>query len=140
MFIPISPRPQPLPQRPERKILVQWDFSTPKRLLQREECVSEAEAADCFAEYLVYMDDVLKTPDTTHSPTAKADKAWHAHILCTQDYAAFCKAVHGKFIHHVPDLSSSRCAAAGGNGCSNKCNPSGACNDGTAPCGSSDRE
>lgn len=30
------------------------------------------------------------------------DGVWHQHILFTQDYAKFCNAIFGKFIHHVP--------------------------------------
>jgi hypothetical protein len=28
------------------------------------------------------------------------DAVWHAHILCTQDYANFCARTFGRFIHH----------------------------------------
>jgi hypothetical protein len=30
------------------------------------------------------------------------DDFWHEHILFTRDYAEFCLAVSGKFIHHEP--------------------------------------
>jgi len=36
------------------------------------------------------------------SPSAAVDLGWHAFILHTRDYAAFCTAVAGDFIHHVP--------------------------------------
>lgn len=32
------------------------------------------------------------------------DKLWHEFILCTKDYAKFCKEVGGKFIHHYPRM------------------------------------
>ena len=28
------------------------------------------------------------------------DEIWHAHILCTRDYADFCARQFGQFIHH----------------------------------------
>ncbi len=28
------------------------------------------------------------------------DEIWHAHILCTRDYAEFCARTFGRFIHH----------------------------------------
>lgn len=30
------------------------------------------------------------------------DPGWHTFILHTQEYAAFCDLVAGRFIHHVP--------------------------------------
>jgi hypothetical protein len=36
------------------------------------------------------------------SPSAAVDLGWHAFILHTRDYAAFCETVAGGFIHHVP--------------------------------------
>lgn len=41
-----------------------------------------------------------------HSKTV--DKVWHAHILFTRDYAAFCESVFGEFIHHEIELSAPR--------------------------------
>jgi hypothetical protein len=36
------------------------------------------------------------------------DDFWHEHILFTRDYASFCDAVAGKFLHHEPaDADSS---------------------------------
>ncbi|WP_335988510.1 glycine-rich domain-containing protein [Glycomyces sp. MUSA5-2] len=37
------------------------------------------------------------------SPSMAADIGWHTFILYTRDYAAFCEAVAGRFLHHVPD-------------------------------------
>ena len=34
--------------------------------------------------------------------SADVDKVWHAHILFTRKYAADCKALCGRFIHHQP--------------------------------------
>lgn len=36
------------------------------------------------------------------TPSAEQDKMWHHFIVHTQDYAAFCDAFFGRFIHHVP--------------------------------------
>ncbi|OHV65325.1 hypothetical protein [Pseudofrankia sp. BMG5.36] len=35
-------------------------------------------------------------------PSPLVDVGWHAFILFTRDYAAFCARVCGRFIHHVP--------------------------------------
>jgi hypothetical protein len=36
-------------------------------------------------------------------PSPIVDIGWHAFILYTVDYAAFCDRIAGRFIHHVPD-------------------------------------
>ncbi|MET8172679.1 glycine-rich domain-containing protein [Streptomyces clavifer] len=41
-------------------------------------------------------------PGAELSPSKAVDTGWHAWILHTVDYAAFCERVAGRFIHHVP--------------------------------------
>jgi hypothetical protein len=31
------------------------------------------------------------------------DRLWHVFLTFTRDYAAFCQAVAGRFIHHRPE-------------------------------------
>lgn len=38
-----------------------------------------------------------------YGPSELVDKGWHAFLLYTYEYAAFCAAMCGRFIHHVPD-------------------------------------
>ena len=40
--------------------------------------------------------------DLVLAPSAAVDPGWHAFILHTQEYAAFCALVGGRFLHHVP--------------------------------------
>lgn len=35
-------------------------------------------------------------------PSYAVDEAWHGLILCTERYAAFCRAAYGRFLHHHP--------------------------------------
>ncbi|GAA1394378.1 glycine-rich domain-containing protein [Catellatospora coxensis] len=37
------------------------------------------------------------------SPSEPVDEFWHAFIVRTVPYAAFCERVAGRFIHHQPD-------------------------------------
>lgn len=37
-------------------------------------------------------------------PSHAVDEAWHGFILCTTDYARFCHAAYGEFLHHFPDV------------------------------------
>lgn len=36
-------------------------------------------------------------------PSDAVDIGWHTFILYTQEYAAFCERIAGRFIHHQPD-------------------------------------
>lgn len=36
------------------------------------------------------------------APSELVDIGWHTFVLHTQDYAAFCDAIAGRFLHHVP--------------------------------------
>lgn len=42
------------------------------------------------------------TGDTSATPSEVVDRAWHAHILCTRSYAAFCEVAAGRLLHHDP--------------------------------------
>jgi hypothetical protein len=41
--------------------------------------------------------------DTPLSPSQAVDPGWHAFLLHTHEYAAFCQRVARRFIHHVPN-------------------------------------
>jgi hypothetical protein len=41
-------------------------------------------------------------PGQSLVPSQLVDYGWHAFILHTVDYAAFCQRVVGRFVHHVP--------------------------------------
>ncbi|MGH3930609.1 MAG: glycine-rich domain-containing protein [Pseudonocardiaceae bacterium] len=40
-------------------------------------------------------------------PSALVDDLWHELLLHTRDYAAFCKAAFGRFLHHEPESAMS---------------------------------
>ncbi|MFF3884002.1 glycine-rich domain-containing protein [Streptomyces sp. NPDC001914] len=43
-----------------------------------------------------------RQPGQSLAPSALVDIGWHAFLLHTVDYAAFCERVVGRFVHHVP--------------------------------------
>lgn len=45
-------------------------------------------------------------------PSVVVDDMWHDLVLHTRDYAAFCQAAFGRFLHHVPESAMSSPAAA----------------------------
>ena len=69
--------------------------------IARDHRVRRATAARWFEE----LDKFLVVCATTKgpvSPPPRVDKAWHTFILFTRDYASYCGASHGRFIHHDP--------------------------------------
>src|SRR4051794_8423998 len=44
-------------------------------------------------------------------PSVVVDDLWHELVLHTREYAAFCDAAFGRFLHHVPDSAASTPAA-----------------------------
>jgi len=59
-------------------------------------------AAHFYRNYLFlvkkYGDDI-----PTLGPTKQMDEIWHAHILYTRDYRAFCEKVFGGYLDHQPN-------------------------------------
>jgi hypothetical protein len=45
-------------------------------------------------------------------PSLVVDDLWHEMVLHTVDYAAFCEAALGRFLHHVPESATASPAAA----------------------------
>jgi hypothetical protein len=56
-------------------------------------------------EYLSFMYLKIEHPDKLFAPSLLVDAMWHAHILSTKEYSAFCaRHNRGIFIHHDPTL------------------------------------
>src|SRR5215208_2444034 len=45
-------------------------------------------------------------------PSVVVDDLWHELVLHTRDYAEFCEAAFGRFLHHTPESAMSVEAAA----------------------------
>ncbi|MDQ3786428.1 MAG: hypothetical protein M3422_04195 [Actinomycetota bacterium] len=41
------------------------------------------------------------------APSTLVDLGWHAFLLHTREYAAFCHSLAGRFLHHVPTEGAS---------------------------------
>jgi hypothetical protein len=54
-----------------------------------------------IAAYTAFLTLKLLRPSAQPSP--RIDDAWHAHILCSRDYVAFCERHNGGvYVHHEP--------------------------------------
>ncbi|WP_052848320.1 glycine-rich domain-containing protein [Streptomyces avicenniae] len=56
---------------------------------------------------------VAATTTERATPSLRVDLFWHAFVLHTKHYAAFCDALGGGFIHHVPDRGEGHDPAEG---------------------------
>jgi hypothetical protein len=71
------------------------------RRIAKDHHVRRRTAARWFEELDKFL-DVCATSEEAVSPPPRVDKAWHVFILFTRDYASYCVARHGRFIHHDP--------------------------------------
>lgn len=69
--------------------------------IEREEGVDRQTARTWFAEMLVFLDLCAGSPEVL-SPPKDVDKAWHAFLLHSRDYEAYCRERFGRLIHHQP--------------------------------------
>ena len=69
--------------------------------IQEDAGVDRDTARSWFNEMLVFLDLVADSKDFI-SPPGPVDVAWHAFILHTRDYEAYCRERFGRVIHHEP--------------------------------------
>ena len=69
--------------------------------IESEEGVGRQIARAWFGEMLVFLDFCAQS-DKVLSPPKDVDKAWHAFLLHSRDYEAYCNERFGKVIHHQP--------------------------------------
>lgn len=69
--------------------------------IEQDAGVDRDTARRWFNEMLVFLDLVADSKDFI-SPPGPIDVAWHAFILHTRDYEAYCRERFGRVIHHEP--------------------------------------
>jgi uncharacterized membrane protein YgcG len=69
--------------------------------IQQDTGVDRQTARTWFNEMLVFLDMVADSKRFI-SPPQPVDAAWHAFILHTRDYEAYCLERFGRVIHHQP--------------------------------------
>lgn len=63
--------------------------------------VGDAEASDAVLEYLRFAYLAWTSTDGA-TPSQAVDEVWHAHLLFTRSYYAFCRGTRGEHLHHEP--------------------------------------
>lgn len=69
--------------------------------IQQEAGIDRDTARTWFHEMLIFLDLAADSKDFL-SPPGPVDAAWHAFILHTRDYEAYCRERFGRVIHHEP--------------------------------------
>jgi uncharacterized membrane protein YgcG len=87
-------------RRVEREALSYSNESVVARI-QAEAGVDRDTARAWFNEMLVFL-DLAAGSKKLISPPEPVDVAWHAFILHTRDYEAYCRERFGRVIHHEP--------------------------------------
>ncbi|MBU6214568.1 hypothetical protein KGM48_01865 [Patescibacteria group bacterium] len=64
---------------------------------------SQERIGAALAEYREYLAYISANRNLYVLPPLDGDEVWHAHILHTREYEAFCKENFGQFLHHVPN-------------------------------------
>lgn len=108
-----SSRPGSAPEDPRAAELHVYEFPALVRLVHAkhhpERTLEQADLAfkalkDFFV--LMFFERKAGRNKSLGMPSVLADEAWHAFVLCTKDYEAFCVKFFGKVVHHVPDPTS----------------------------------
>ena len=71
-----------------------WNSSVVERI-QRDAGVDRETAAALWGEMLLFLDMVALSKEFV-SPPPQVDVAWHAFILHTRDYEAYCRERYGR--------------------------------------------
>ncbi|MEW8403635.1 MAG: hypothetical protein AB2688_02795 [Candidatus Thiodiazotropha taylori] len=83
--------------------VLNYQFPALVERFQKELGMSVEEADQLFLDMLMFLYLCgAKVERVPLEPTAAIDKAWHAFILFTKEYAEFCQQQFGRFIHHSP--------------------------------------
>lgn len=71
------------------------------RRIAEEEGVGRETAAAWFDEMLIFLDLCAESKQVL-APSKPVDAAWHAFLLHTRDYEAYCRERFGRLVHHEP--------------------------------------
>lgn len=83
-----------------------WDRLTRKIALDQKIEITLAQRI--MDQALGFLRVCAEYPDQAFSPAPLVDIGWHAFILYSREYAAFCEHVAGRFIHHCPNDDPAR--------------------------------
>ena len=81
-------------------------------MIQYEKENETEDSESLFAEYLKFMAIKIREKDADDkraAPSNMIDEMWHAHVLSTKEYFAFCKRHNdGDYLHHDPSMVNTK--------------------------------
>lgn len=87
------------------RTLIDPDLFTRLSLRVQEDAGADEEIAGRIVDQaLGFLVACAQNPGLRLAPSRQVDAGWHAFILHTAEYAAFCDRIAGWFIHHAPEL------------------------------------
>ncbi len=89
--------------------------------LSRKLDIPPAEAEILFQKLLNFLWKCGTTKKSCRPLSGQVDEAWHHFILFTKDYAEFCYAHFGHFIHHQPDPEKEISSKRNSTPCRSRC-------------------
>jgi hypothetical protein len=89
------------------RTLESYDLWYVEERLARKGLIPSERIAGAILEFKRYMALVGLGYRGLGMTSREVDEVWHAFVLFTREYADFCQAAFGAFIHHVPRTSRS---------------------------------
>jgi hypothetical protein len=87
------------------RALERYDISFVAKRLAREKGMSAVSAESAVLEFKRYIGLAVLGYRGLAVPSQEVDEVWHAFLLFTREYEAFCRNAVGFFVHHVPSAS-----------------------------------
>jgi len=95
--------PAVMTERTTGRSLVSWDlFDRLARRIVTDERLERDLAERIVDQALAFLSACAANTGAAFAPSDLVDIGWHAFLLHTRDYAAFCDRIAGRFLHHVP--------------------------------------
>lgn len=94
---------KPVSQETIIKRAMDFDMSKPGLRYAKDYDVDEELAKRHVLELKRYLVLCSLHPRAAYGMRGPVDDLWHTFIFYTKDYWAFCEAVNGRYIHHVPE-------------------------------------
>jgi hypothetical protein len=89
----------------QKMALTNWQFNEAytREVLLKYPHLSEADATEAFEQLRLYFAICWRNEKKLVAmPSKMVDTCWHVFICDTRNYARFCEAVLGRFLHHEP--------------------------------------
>jgi hypothetical protein len=83
-----------------------YPFSQVREKILMEASIPAGLVDEAIDEFRKYFCLIARGNASIGMLSPHVDEVWHTFILFTEDYAAFCADVFGRFIHHRPHLLS----------------------------------